>query len=64
MSEKVLLTGISGYIGLNCAHQLLESSYSVIGSVRSHSKKEEVLRSLINAGIDTSNLSFVELDLT
>ena len=64
MSEKVLLTGISGYIGLNCAQQLLESNYSVIGSVRSQSKKAEVLRSLTNAGINTSSLSFVELDLT
>ncbi|CAI8410416.1 MAG: 3 beta-hydroxysteroid dehydrogenase/Delta 5--_4-isomerase [Rhodothermaeota bacterium MED-G12] len=64
MSEKVLLTGISGYIGLHCAQQLLENGYSVVGSVRSHSKEAEVLRSLTNAGIDTENLGFVELDLT
>lgn len=64
MSEKVLLTGISGYIGLHCAQQLLENGYNVVGSVRSHSKEAEVLRSLTNAGVDTANLGFVELNLT
>jgi dihydroflavonol-4-reductase len=64
MSEKVLLTGISGYIGLHCAQQLLENGYNVVGSVRSHSKEAEVLRSLTNAGVDTAHLGFVELDLT
>ena len=64
MSEKVLLTGISGYIGLHCAQQLLQNGYNVVGSVRSHSKEAEVLRSLTNAGVDTAHLGFVELDLT
>lgn len=64
MSKKVLLTGISGYIGLHCAQQLLENGYNVVGSVRSHSKEAEVLRSLANAGVDTAHLGFVELDLT
>jgi dihydroflavonol-4-reductase len=63
MSEKVLLTGISGYIGLHCAKQLLESGYRVTGSIRSRTKEAEVLRSLNGAGVETSNLSFVELDL-
>ena len=63
MAEKVLLTGISGYIGLHCAKQLLESGYTVIGSIRSLTKEAEVLRSLSGAGVETSNLSFVELDL-
>ncbi len=63
MSEKVLLTGISGYIGLHCAKQLLESGYRVIGSIRSLTKEAEVLRSLNGAGVETSNLSFVKLDL-
>ena len=64
MSEKVLLTGISGYIGLHCAQQLLENGYSVVGSVRTQSKEKEVLHSLTNAKVDTTNLGFVELDLT
>ena len=63
MSEKVLLTGISGYIGLHCAQQLLQNGYNVVGSVRSHSKEADVLRSLTNAGVDTAHLGFVELDL-
>ena len=63
MAKKVLLTGISGYIGLHCAKQLIESGYSVTGSIRSRTKEAEVLRSLSGAGVETSNLSFVELDL-
>ena len=34
MNKKVLLTGVSGYIGLHCAKTLLENGYNVIGSVR------------------------------
>ncbi len=35
MSGTVLLTGVSGYIGLHCAEQLLNEGYAVRGSVRS-----------------------------
>ena len=42
MNKKVLLTGISGYIGLHCAKILLEKGYTVVGTVRSTKKEEEV----------------------
>jgi len=38
--KKVLLTGISGYIGQHCALELLKHGYSVRGSLRNLSKKE------------------------
>lgn len=64
MQESVLLTGISGYIGLHCAQQLLNKGYKVVGSVRNKNKQQEVLKTLTDANVDISNLSIVELDLT
>ncbi|MBL4740858.1 MAG: aldehyde reductase [Sneathiella sp.] len=63
MTETVLLTGVSGYIGLHCAQQLLEAGFVVRGSVRSKAKEQEVRETLAAASIDTTNLSIVELNL-
>ena len=63
MNKKVLLTGVSGYIANHCAVELLKNGYSVRGSLRSLSKKEEVIKA-INKKIDPKdNLEFCELDL-
>ena len=43
MSKTILVTGISGFIGLYCAKELLDKGYKVIGTVRNSSKKEEVV---------------------
>ena len=64
MSNTVLLTGISGYIGLHCAKELLETGYAVRGTVRSQAKGQEVRETLAQASVDTSQLTLVELDLT
>ncbi len=42
MSKKVLLTGISGFVGQHCAVELLKNGYTVRGSVRNLSKEQEV----------------------
>jgi nucleoside-diphosphate-sugar epimerase len=63
MSHRVLITGISGYIGLHCPAEALRSGYRVRGSVRNASKEQEV-RDTLAASVDTANLEFVELDLT
>lgn len=63
MKETVLVTGISGYIGLHCAAELLRSGYQVRGSIRSLAKKGEVLETMKAANVDTTNLEFAELDL-
>ena len=64
MTKTVLLTGISGYIGLHCAQQLLNAGYTVRGSVRSKIKEKEVLETLKAASVNTKELSIIELDLT
>lgn len=56
--EKVLVTGVSGFIGMHCAHQLLEQGYQVIGTTRSSSKHDEVMEA-----IGHENLSLVNADL-
>jgi dihydroflavonol-4-reductase len=64
MPTTVLLTGISGYVGLHCAKQLLDAGYIVRGTVRSKRKEDEARDTLQSASADTSRLSFVHLDLT
>ena len=63
MSKKVLLTGISGYIGNHCAVELLKNGYSVLGSVRSLSKSRKVIDSIEKEVDPKGNLEFCELDL-
>ena len=63
MAKTVLLTGISGYTGLHCVKELLESGYIVRGSVRNKEKAIEVQNTLSKAKINTKNLTIVELNL-
>ena len=60
--EKVLVTGITGYIGQHCAAELLRQGYEVVGTIRSRSKAEET-RSAIARVAAVENLSFSEADL-
>ncbi|WP_404405804.1 SDR family oxidoreductase [Pelagibacterium halotolerans] len=64
MTDRVLLTGISGFLGGHIALALLNTGYTVRGSVRNLSKADKVRQTLENAGADTTNLEFVALDLT
>jgi len=63
MSDLVLLTGISGFLGGHVALKLLDAGYAVRGSVRSLEKGDKVRATLERAGADTSRLEFVALDL-
>lgn len=61
--KKVLLTGISGYIGLHCAVELLQQGYAVKGSIRSLSKSKSVTNFIKKFVEPKGNLEFCELDL-
>lgn len=67
-NSKVLVTGVSGYIGAHVAQQLLLHGYDVRGSVRStadeakiNKLREQIVEGLPSEGIPT--LEFVEADL-
>lgn len=62
-SDRVLVTGISGFLGGHVALQLLAQGYTVRGSVRSLERAEKVRKTLAAHGADTSRLEFVALDL-
>jgi len=61
--KKVLVTGISGFVGQHCATELSKKGYSVRGSVRSLSKTDEVVNGIKKEIDPKGNLEFCELDL-
>ena len=62
MTNKVLLTGISGWIAKHTAIELLNAGYEVLGTVRNNTIVEQTKETISeHASID--ELSFVELDL-
>ena len=61
--ETVLVTGISGYIGLHCAKELQANGYKVRGTVRSQDKAALATTALARAGVRAEEISFVEADL-
>lgn len=63
MIDKILVTGISGFVGGHVALKLLNAGYEVRGSVRDLSKANAVRETLAQQGANIDALEFVALDL-
>jgi nucleoside-diphosphate-sugar epimerase len=63
MTDRALVTGVSGYVGGHVALQLLAAGYIVRGSIRDLKKGEKVRATLARNGADVSRLELVALDL-
>jgi dihydroflavonol-4-reductase len=61
--QLVLVTGVSGYIGLHCAAELLNKGYKVRGTVRSLGKEAMVKTAVARASSRADELELVEADL-
>jgi dihydroflavonol-4-reductase len=61
--KKVLVTGVSGFVGQHCAAELLKKGYAVRGSVRSLSKTDEIVNGIKKEVDPKGNLEFCELNL-
>ena len=61
--KKVLVTGVSGYLGHQCAVELLKNGYLVKGSLRDFNKKDEVLNGIKKEIYPSEKFDFVKLDL-
>ena len=60
--SRVLLTGVTGYIGQHCAAELLRQGYEVVGTIRSRAKADST-RIAIAKVAPVDLLTFVEVDL-
>ena len=61
--KKVLITGVSGFVGQHCAVASLKNGYAVRGSLRSLSNRDEVINGIGKEVDPKGNLEFCQLDL-
>lgn len=64
MADRVLVTGVSGFIGSHVAERLLAKGYDVRGTVRNKVKGQKIVDALAANGSDVSRLELVEADLS
>lgn len=61
---KVLLTGVTGFLGSHTTIQLLEKGYKVIGTLRSMDRAKSIKEVISKHTSNIENLSFVQADLS
>lgn len=64
MKGKVLLTGISGFLGSHTAIRLLEKGYLVTGTLRDIKRSKELREMIARHTGNTNNLAFASADLS
>ena len=64
MTDRVLVTGVSGFIGSHITERLLAKGYAVRGTVRNKVKGQKIVDALAAAGSDVSKLELVEANLS
>ncbi|MBK1895597.1 SDR family oxidoreductase [Chryseobacterium paridis] len=63
-NQLVLVTGGTGFVAIHTILQLLQKGYQVRTTLRSLSRKDEILNMLTNAGLSSfENLDFIATDL-
>lgn len=63
MQKKVLVTGITGFVGQHCAVELINNGYAVRGSLRNMNRQSEVINGLSKVVDTEGKIEFVKLDL-
>jgi len=63
MADRVLVTGVSGFIGSHVTERLLSKGYDVRGTVRNKVKGQKIVDALAANGSDISRLELVEANL-
>jgi len=63
MTDRVLVTGVSGFISSHVTERLLAKGYNVRGTVRNQAKGQKIVDALAANGSDVSKLELVEADL-
>ena len=61
--KKALLTGISGYIAMHCAKELLKRDYHINATVRNLDKVEDIKNALSALSLDVNKIRFFQADL-
>lgn len=62
-SQKVLVTGASGFIAKHVIAELARQGYEVRGTIRNFAREQEVLRGIASAGAPVENVRLVPADL-
>ena len=61
--EKVLLTDVTGFIGLHCCKQLLDQGYAVRGTLLEIRSEKRSPYAMKESNTSVENLEIIELDL-